>query len=116
MRKYSPPTLPRLLPACTANRLPSPMGAPAELRGSALTPTAASHGGDVRDWAISRTMAGSYPCPLPIPGLAMAVDTSIWDGLVVSTRAAKEDWVRRAAATEPMARPPSRPRSSTIVR
>ena len=59
MRKYSPPTLPRLLPPCTANRLPSPMGAPAELRGSALTPTELATAVTCGIWAISRTMAGS---------------------------------------------------------
>jgi len=49
-------------------------------------------------------------------GLATAVARIIWDGLTLANRAEYEDWVRRAAASEPIASPPIRPRSSAIVR
>ena len=62
------------------------MGAPLGPRGSALIPGALATAVTWGARAISRTMAGLYPCPLPMPGLAIAVATTIWDGLVVSNR------------------------------
>jgi hypothetical protein len=38
------------------------------------------------------------------------------DGLVLARNVANEAWVRRAAATEPIATPPVSPISSTIAR
>src|SRR5580658_6623381 len=58
---------------------------------------------------------GLYPS-LKTPGMKLAVTPESWYGLAASIYSGNEDWVRRAAATEPMARPPNTAMSSVRAR
>ena len=59
---------------------------------------------------------GSAPALFGDPGCQLAVGTNKVDGLVLARKVGYEDWVRRAAAIEPMARPPSSAIKRTIAR
>jgi hypothetical protein len=53
---------------------------------------------------------------LPIVGLRTADAPTRFEGLVLAQNTGKDDSVRRAAAIEPIATPPTKPTSRTIAR
>jgi hypothetical protein len=61
-------------------------------------------------------MLGSTPALFGDPGCHPAVGRFKLDGLVLARYVGNDDWVRRAAAIDPIARPPTNPTRRTMER